>query len=59
MTALPLLTPLPPILAKFICIASFHKEDIKLLLDGYSAKDLNASDFVKLINVEEIDNYRV
>jgi hypothetical protein len=38
--------------------ASSDNDDIKLLLDGYSGKELNASDFVKLINVEEIDNLR-
>jgi hypothetical protein len=56
MTALPLLMYLPPILAKFIrAVSSSDKDDIKLL-DGYSGKELNALDLVKMINVEVVDN---
>jgi hypothetical protein len=33
------------------------KDDIKLLLDDYSGKELNALDLVKLINVEIVNNY--
>jgi hypothetical protein len=35
------------------------KDDIKLLLNGYSGKELNTLDLVKLTNVEVVDNYIV
>jgi hypothetical protein len=38
----------------YMCNASASKDDIKLLLDGYSGKELNALDLVKLINVEVV-----
>jgi hypothetical protein len=36
--------------------ASSDTDDIKLLLDGYSGKELNDLAVVKLINVEVVDN---
>jgi hypothetical protein len=40
----------------YMCNASSDKDDIKLLLDGYSGKELNALDLVTLINVEVVEN---
>jgi hypothetical protein len=39
-----------------MCSASSDIDDIKLFLDGYSGKEPNASDLVKLINVEVVNN---